>query len=202
MTGSLGLLALLVLVMAVGLHILSQLSLAKNRTIYDIPDLLRCVDEESDRDLFDSSKEMSLKSRKVPVNFRRTQLMGLHRANESFKRKYHNVSMFWHLARTELAGIRQLGSEDEYSQEVCQAMELICKHGREFRWLTLLVICKVHFLRTVLLLDKVAVFPIPSVARLRSVFAVDLLHLYAQIKVSAVALADVYGKGEVVRSRM
>jgi hypothetical protein len=179
-----------------GFVILKRLSRFTERTVYDVPDLLRNLDERSERILFDAQEEVAIRTISgVPV-FRRRQHYYLDLAAEIYCSRYHNQRIVLDWMSTEHYDINRYHSEDEYGGAALQQMETALKQGRKFCRLAMLIIFKIRVLSLLLYLDRFNVLHVPSVASLRHMGNVDMPELYREVKKAVVAFARVYGEDQ------
>jgi hypothetical protein len=185
-----------------------NLALFKERTIDDIPYVLRRFDEETARELFDQEIEETSRIMRVPVNFRRKQWSRFDLVREYYLCKRHNVLRIVEWAGTEWSFIQHYRAEDEYSPEALASIQVILTLGRKYCLLSSGLLGKVLLFgllfKLLLRFDRFDLLPVPSVAALARIGKVDMLKLHDAIRSAAVALARTYDEeySGIIESRM
>lgn len=192
-------LIMIMLAEAVGLatlySLLRRLSWFTKRTWDEVPEFLRQLDWAAVEKLFDAEEEQALLSF---AGSRRTLRARLALCREYLKRMQHNAIIVYQWAETEWSDmVRHHLEYDPATRE-----KILALHRDS---ITFLVAARVALIRiwfwSVLHFDKVAIFPVPSVAGLRRPGSVDLVAAYRQVKQAAAGLAEVYGEEQVEEIR-
>jgi hypothetical protein len=193
------LLMLLMLAEAVALAtlylLLKRLSWFTRRTWDEVPEFLRCLDLDAIEKLFDPEEEKEALSF---GDFRRTQRARLALAREFIKRMQHNAMIVYQWAETEWLDMRK--HRLEYEPELQARIEALHRESITFLGAARIALLQIS-LWSILHFDKVALLPLPSLARLRRPISVDLISAYQQAKQAAVAMADVYGEEQAEEIR-
>lgn len=168
--------------------LLRRLSQFTKRTWDDVPEFLRQINHEAVNKLFDAAEE---KESLAFGNSRRALRCRLDLAREYLRSLHHNVTIVYQWGETEWQDM--VSHSLEYDEETRHKMLSLHREA-----VTFLVAARIAMVKTwiwsVLQFEKWPVLPLASVADLRTLGSVDLLHAYQRVKEAAAALASVYGE--------
>lgn len=178
----------------IGFILLRKLSGFNDRTIYDVPEVLRQIDEALVQRVFDIEAETATRQVRGPYYFRREQRYRFDLAAALYGELYTNVCKLLQWLNTEAPAIRKLKTEDEYGPEALEQMEIGRREGARFCRYALCIIVKTRMLGLLMFLDRFCLLRTPSVAALLKFGNVDLLELYQEIRKAVTEFAMVYGE--------
>lgn len=174
--------------------ILNDLSQFKERTIDEVSEFLRPIDDKAvERVLFDPDVDGKLKWLRVPVNYRRKQRVRLDLAGKWYQWKHYRVRILLQWGNTEWHDLHFLGSQNEYTPEALENLAVLRQKGKQFCSLALGVRAKIWALRILMRMDKLRLLPTPKMAPLGRAFDINMPALYDEIKKAAVIFARTYG---------
>jgi hypothetical protein len=176
--------------------ILNGLAQFNERTIDDIPELLRPQDPKIELQLFDPAVDEALRTLRVPVNFRRKQRVRFDTAAERYRNKRYHTRLLLQWGNTEWRDMHRLHTMHEYTQEAVENLQIARERGKRFLRLAPLVMARIWILRIVLKVDKFLLLPTPNVSDLRRLGSVDMLKLYDEFKLAMAEFARTYGEDE------
>lgn len=177
--------------------ILNDLSQFKERTIDEVSAFLRPIDDKAvERELFDPDVDGKLKRLRVPVNYRRKQRVRLDLAGKWYRWKHYRVRILLQWGNTEWHDLHFLGTQDEYTPEALENLEILRQKGKQFCSLALGVRAKIWALRILMRVDKLRLLPTPKMAPLSRAFDIHMPELYEEIKKAAVIFARTYGEDQ------
>jgi hypothetical protein len=192
-------LAVGILLTIVGFLFLNHLAQFSERTIEDVPEVLRPTNPEIEQSLFDPAVDEALRRLRVPVNFRRKQRIRLDLAAQCYRCKFHHVHLCLQWLNTEWHDMHRLNSMDEYTEDALENLDLARETGKRFFKRAALVMAKLWLLRILMRLDKLRLLPTPRISALRKFAGVDMLKLYEQFKAATAEFARTYGDDESER---
>ena len=158
----------------------------KKRTWDEYYPNLRQFDWQEARILFDHEEEDRLRDLRDPLQFRRDQRARLDLAVELLVRAYHDNRLSHEWVNTEWCDMIQYHLEYDFEQ--VEAMKLLRKETRSFKWIALFDLGHMWLL-SLLHFERLRFMPVPSVVARRKVFGKDILQSYELVRQAAANMA-------------